>query len=844
MKLKNYNYMNKVLTVVVFLLMSIGAWAGEVIIVKNPTNGGTVTASEAVAGQTCTLTVKPASGNYLKSIKAVTTVDGSAIQAPARRAGTGSIEMDETELTITSDSNADPSGETTHTFTMPSDGNFNVEVTAEFEARINISDAVITLAATSFTYDGTEKEPAVSSVVVGGTTLNANEFSVSYSNNINVSAAATVTLTGQRKYTGTATETFTILAKSITSDMITLTPSSFVFSGNPQTPVVTILDNINNEDYQLESTDYDLTYQLVNTGENPVTVQEADVVDVATYNVVVTGKGNYTGSVSKSFEISKAPLSLTVSLDGWTYGATANTPTVSGNVGQGGATYYYKVKGAEDETYAVYPGTQTLNAGEYTIKVEVAATDNYASGSATNDFTIDRAALPVGGENGLKVTLAGWTYGAQHAGPAVSGNLGNGEVTYTYKVNKEEVAEFTEDEPTNAGSYIVKATVAQSDNYLSAEAQTTFDIEKANITGLTVTENEELVYDGTVKQLVTVSGVPEGATVKYYFKSITEDEFEDGSFNMICEPNDEDYTTTLPTGTNAGYFGIVYMVDGGNNYNKKEATETMKVAIYPAEITELTIDETPLVYTGEAQTVTITSVKAGTINLTANDYTVSYEMVITGEAPAPVDAPFETGTYNVIVTGEGNFAGSKSASFTIINRTLSADEVTFHEGWATYCSLDEDVNLPAGIGAYVATGLGDGVVTLTQISYIPTEVPVLLNNATTTTTSNTEFEFNLLRYAPEAIVVDDAKYYGLYNGKFMRVTGTIPERKVFLYAEEPNASQLTIVIDNEDNFTSVNDVKIKMNEVDGNIYDLTGRKLQNLSKKGLYIQNGRKVVVK
>jgi hypothetical protein len=78
----------------------------------------------------------------------------------------------------------------------------------------------------------------------------------------------------------------------------------------------------------------------------------------------------------------------------------------------------------------------------------------------------------------------------------------------------------------------------------------------------------------------------------------------------------------------------------------------------------------------------------------------------------------------------------------------------------------------------------------------------------------------------------------------MRVTGTIPAGRVYLYAQEPNASQLTIVIDNEDNFTSVNDVKIKMNEVDGNIYDLTGRKLQNLSKKGLYIQNGRKVVVK
>ena len=134
--------MNRVLSIVALLMIAISTWAGEVII--KSTTGGNVTKS--VAGQTCTLTVTPASGNYLKSIKAVTTVAGSAIQAPVRR--TGTIDIDETELTITSDTSADPSGVTTHTFTIPEDGNLNVEVTAEFEARIDISNsnAIITLA--------------------------------------------------------------------------------------------------------------------------------------------------------------------------------------------------------------------------------------------------------------------------------------------------------------------------------------------------------------------------------------------------------------------------------------------------------------------------------------------------------------------------------------------------------------------------------------------------------------------------------------------------------------------------------------------------------------------------
>jgi ribosome-interacting GTPase 1 len=134
-------------------------------------------------------------------------------------------------------------------------------------------------------------------------------------------------------------------------------------------------------------------------------------------------------------------------------------------------------------------------------------------------------------------------------------------------------------------------------------------------------------------------------------------------------------------------------------------------------------------------------------------------------------------------------------------------------------------------------------VTLTQISYIPAKEPVLLNNATTTTTDNTEYPFNLLQYAGEDIDVDDMYYYGLHNGAFMRVTGTIPEGKIYLYAEEPNAPQLQIVI-NEGNTTGISGATlVNSEEVKGDLYDLQGRKVVYPKKKGLYIQKGRKVVV-
>lgn len=630
---------------------------------------------------------------------------------------------------------------------------------------------------------------------------------------------------GTNNYNGTeASQTYSVQIVAATIDVVTLDKTSMEYTGAAQTVTIT---SVKAGDLELGSNDYTVSYEMVVTGEAPVPMEDLPI-ELGTYNVVVTGKGNFTGSVSKSFTITKAQLkNLSVSLAGWTYGATANTPTVSGNLGNGGITYTYSVN-TENPEDQVFTPTVPENAGSYIVKATVAETTNYASGSATANFTITRAVLPVGGENGLKVTLAGWTYGAEHAGPTVTGNAGDGAETFFYKVKDaadETYVTYPGTQTLNAGEYTIKVEVAETDNYASGSATANFTIDRAELpvggeNGLKVTL-AGWTY-GAQHAGPTVSNKPGNGTVTYTYK-------EDKQEVVV-------FSETEPT--NVGSYIVKATVAESDNYYGGEAQATF--AILPAEITNVTLVQASFEYTGEPQTV-IESVEADDLVLTANDYTVIYEMVITGEAPASVDAPVETGTYNVIVTGQGNYTGTKSASFTIINRTLSANEVTFHKNWATYCSLDEDVNLPSGIGAYVATGLGNGVVTLTQISYIPAEVPVLLNNATNSTTENTEFDFNLLEYASENIEVDDVKYYGLYNGKFMRVTGTIPEGRVYLYAQIPEAPELTIVIDGET--TGVNDVRSQKAEVGVDLYDLQGRKVQKPSKRGLYIQKGHKVVV-
>ena len=191
--------------------------------------------------------------------------------------------------------------------------------------------------------------------------------------------------------------------------------------------------------------------------------------------------------------------------------------------------------------------------------------------------------------------------------------------------------------------------------------------------------------------------------------------------------------------------------------------------------------------------------------------------------------------------------------YTIKDIPLDVTAADFHNHWMTYYhNKNGNVGLPENqnIGAYVATSISGNEIVVTQIKSIPRGEPVLLNNETTTTTTNVfeqGVQDNLLKHATEDVQLDEeCDYYGLYNGAFERVK-TIPAGKNYLMVSNAvvpggNAPKLTIVFDNE--ATGVNDVRSKMEDVRGDIYDLQGRKVQKPSKKGLYINKGHKVVVK
>ena len=180
--------------------------------------------------------------------------------------------------------------------------------------------------------------------------------------------------------------TLTITAKSLTSDGISVESIADVeYNSSAQKPAVTVKDG---DKTLLRNTDYTVSYSNnINATTNGA-------------KVTISGMGNYKDSVDVYFTIKKAPISPTVTLEGWTYGETANTPEVKGNSGNADVSFQYKSDNTD------YTEEQPVLPGNYTVLATVAESPNYLGGEATAEF---RIAYPEGWyeENGNKYYCSG-----------------------------------------------------------------------------------------------------------------------------------------------------------------------------------------------------------------------------------------------------------------------------------------------------------------------------------------------------------------------------------------------------------------------------------------------------
>ena len=254
-----------------------------------------------------------------------------------------------------------------------------------------VANPTITLATNTYTYDGSAKTPAVSSVKDGSVTIPSTEYTVGYSNNINA-GTATVTITDKSggNYTVSGSKTFTIQPKVVTNPTITLSQTSYTYNGSARTPNVTSVKDGNNT---IASSEYTVGYSNnINAGTATVTISDK------------TG-GNYQVSGTKNFTINKAnctvtnaptPKSLTFNGNKNSYNGSAQTLVNAGTAS--GGTMKYRVgngswstnlpSATNAGTYTVYykaagDGVNYIDSAEGSIQVTIAKADGFIESTIT-----------------------------------------------------------------------------------------------------------------------------------------------------------------------------------------------------------------------------------------------------------------------------------------------------------------------------------------------------------------------------------------------------------------------------------------------------------------------------
>lgn len=566
------------------------------------------------------------------------------------------------------------------------------------------------------------------------------DYNVSYSNNTNV-GTATVTVTGINRYTGVAKGTFEIVKKpSVSKQNVNVpSPAKLTYNGSNQTGVAssssyTVKNGTatNAGAYKATLTLKDKThYQWASTGKsddvtvnwsiaaaslsgakvnassqtftgqalNPgvtvklgnrtlksgtdYTVSYSNNTNAGTAKVIVTGKGNYTGTANGSFTISPAGLAgAKVSAANQTFSGKTLSPSVTVKLGN---------RTLSNGTDYSVSYSNNLHAG--TAKATVTGKGNY-TGTASGSFTISPAGL-----SGAKVSVGSQKYTGSQLTPAPTVTLGgktlkNGtDYTTSYsnnvKVGTATVTVAGKGDYTGTAKTTFAITASKQSINVPSPAKLTFNgsyqtaIASNNIytvkngggvnagsyrSTLTLKDKNSYQWASTGKSDdVTVSWSIYAASLSGAKVSATNQTFN----GQVLTPgvtvklgnrtltNGTDYTVSYSNNTNAGTAKV--NVTGKGNYT---GTASGSFTIYPASISGASVSAANQTFNGQALTPGITVKLGGHTLSNGTDFSASYSNNL------------HAGTANVSVTGKGNYSGTVRGSFTISRASISGASIS------------------------------------------------------------------------------------------------------------------------------------------------------------------------
>lgn len=444
-------------------------------------------------------------------------------------------------------------------------GTYKVTASCESESTIYTAEATFTVEPREIeakdvafdkelTYTGNELTQTVT-VTVNGKTLNVGtDYTVSDLTGTEPGSYP-VTVAGTGNYTGTVTKSFEIAKADISSAEITYDAGPYGYTGKEWKPEVAVSFN----DAALTAdTDYTVSYE--------------NNINAGTATVTVTGKGNFTGTASKTFTINKAGLTLnpcTISeLCTETDLKTRTLPSDFFLAGETETGFSIKLTAVEggDDIFAVAPAVvEGENKITFRLKNEVGAatftvtvtpvSGNYNGGSyALTISTHDRT--DVSGSISFPDGSAVYTgTGIKYENATISGY--SGTLRYGYTPNASTGASLDASGlPLTVGTYTVAVTFNSDASFGYKTA--TFTITKATPTGTPGYTKLETSGKTLADAKLTVGTIRPAGTIAWDLPLTTV--LEDGkAYAWTFTPNDT-HNYTILTGT------LVPYVDDGMDY--------------------------------------------------------------------------------------------------------------------------------------------------------------------------------------------------------------------------------------------------------------------------------------
>ena len=245
----------------------------------------------------------------------------------------------------------------------------------------------------------------------------------------------------------------------------------------------------------------------------------------------------------------------------------------------------------------------------------------------------------------------------------------------------------------------------------------------------------------------------------------------------------------------------------------------------------------------------------------------SSDLMTLGTDAIPTDMAVEVpgNLYNAYKIAEGWSSLTGTISYPT-ESTVAMTDITFdaNNTYRAFVSTGQALIIPSVLKAYVISGLNESGTSLniTEVTdqVIPAGVPVLLMAATSvsdgfvtsTTTATGTAAGKYLKVAPAGgKPVSAGQVYLLHNNKFyFSQAGKIPANHVYLdlneEQEQPQNTRTRGVIGiGDDGTTGIQQIKNGANIEKTGWYTLDGRRLESApTRKGLYINSGKKVIVK